>query len=1195
MKRIISLVLLVFLIPALGMAQTFPTDDEWEAIMKTDPVTGLSTPLTDVVDDGQGPRDIVGDIDRPAAFLYQDADYLYARLRLNVTPLLSPGNVAPYSWGLLFDTDGDLDNFEIVAVVSGITNPDTVKIHLNSQTNPTDPTDAFGPAIFTQPFALLGRVELACNQSTNPVPPCFSNNNDFFLDFAVPISVLVANGADMDQLRVIVAAGNADNRFNGDFAGEGDTIEELISNPVLQPRVQITSPANGSIVNTPTSSISGTAAPGATVTVIVDGGMPIVVTANATGEWTVNLAQSLADGVHTVQADALNGTLTTTTTISFEQDTIAPALSITAPVNGSVITNTTPSIIGTTEPGVTLLVSIDGGAAQTVVVSNTGDWQLDLTSSLTLGGHNVVATAIDAAGNITTASSSFIIDVDECAAGLDNCDVNATCTNLPIGFQCTCNAGFAGDGVTCNDVDECALGTDNCDPRVTCTNTVPGFVCGACPAGFEDVFGNGTFCRDIDECALGIDNCDPNTFCINTPGSFICGNCPAGFEDVNGDGSLCEDIDECTLGTDNCDPLVSCTNTVGGFTCGACPAGYDDAFGDGTFCSDIDECADDTLNNCDPAVTCTNTPGSFTCGACPGGYVDTNGDGTLCEDIDECADPGLNDCDDLVTCTNFPGTYLCGSCPTGYTDVNSNGTECVDFDECADPADNNCDPLVVCTNTPGSFTCGACPAGYIDTNGDGTLCDDLNECLLGLDNCDPLVECTNIIGGFLCGACPAGYADTNGDGTLCEDIDECADGTHDCDANLFCVNQPGTFTCENCPAGFEDVNGDGTLCEDIDECLNQTNNCGEFAICMNTPGSFACACPPGFIDVNGDGTLCEDIDECLMDPCADNVTCTNTIGGFECGMCPAGFAGDGVVCEDIDECATMEDDCDELVECINEPGGFACGECPEGYVDEFEDGTSCVNIDECEEGLDNCDQNATCTDTPGGFDCTCLPGFEGDGIECVATGAPVITSPTEGSLLSNARPTITGTAQPNSTIQITIDGGVPVDVEVDSEGNWSFTPTADLGEGNHTVEASDGENTSSVTFTVDTVPPTVSILTPVDGSTLPNPPTQVTGTAEPGATIVVILDGVQVGTTTADENGNWSVPISTAGPGSHTVEVRATDAAGNSTTVQITFDVAETVGFYLSGGACSATGGSGAGLEVFLTLLGLLALRRRRS
>ena len=43
----------------------------------------------------------------------------------------------------------------------------------------------------------------------------------------------------------------------------------------------------------------------------------------------------------------------------------------------------------------------------------------------------------------------FIIDVDECADETDNCHDNATCTNNDGSYECECNVGYTGDGVTC--------------------------------------------------------------------------------------------------------------------------------------------------------------------------------------------------------------------------------------------------------------------------------------------------------------------------------------------------------------------------------------------------------------------------------------------------------------------------------------------------------------------------------------------------------------------------------------------------------------------------------------------------------------------------------------------------------------------------------------------------------------------------
>ena len=41
-------------------------------------------------------------------------------------------------------------------------------------------------------------------------------------------------------------------------------------------------------------------------------------------------------------------------------------------------------------------------------------------------------------------------DIDECEEGTDNCDDdNGTCINNEGSFECTCNTGYSGDGVTC--------------------------------------------------------------------------------------------------------------------------------------------------------------------------------------------------------------------------------------------------------------------------------------------------------------------------------------------------------------------------------------------------------------------------------------------------------------------------------------------------------------------------------------------------------------------------------------------------------------------------------------------------------------------------------------------------------------------------------------------------------------------------
>ena len=43
-------------------------------------------------------------------------------------------------------------------------------------------------------------------------------------------------------------------------------------------------------------------------------------------------------------------------------------------------------------------------------------------------------------------------DINECAAGMDDCDSNADCTNLPGSYTCTCRDGYEGDGQTCTGI-----------------------------------------------------------------------------------------------------------------------------------------------------------------------------------------------------------------------------------------------------------------------------------------------------------------------------------------------------------------------------------------------------------------------------------------------------------------------------------------------------------------------------------------------------------------------------------------------------------------------------------------------------------------------------------------------------------------------------------------------------------------------
>ena len=88
------------------------------------------------------------------------------------------------------------------------------------------------------------------------------------------------------------------------------------------------------------------------------------------------------------------------------------------------------------------------------------------------------------------------VDIDECAQGAADCDENASCENLPGGFECLCDDGFTGTGLECADIDECLDETDDCDDFAICSNTIGGYEC-ACP---ECMVGDGRRCEPQPGC-----------------------------------------------------------------------------------------------------------------------------------------------------------------------------------------------------------------------------------------------------------------------------------------------------------------------------------------------------------------------------------------------------------------------------------------------------------------------------------------------------------------------------------------------------------------------------------------------------------------------------------------------------------------------------------------------------------------------
>lgn len=162
--------------------------------------------------------------------------------------------------------------------------------------------------------------------------------------------------------------------------------------------------------------VSGTAEPGTTVTVVIDGMAAGTVVADAQGRWSFTPATALMDGMHTVSAtarDAGGNVSPSSTPVSFSTDTTAPtAPTITAPANNAALSDSTPTITGTAEAGSTVTVRVDGMPVGTAVADTMGVFSFTVPSALTDGAHVITATSVDAAGNTSPASSPVNVTVD---------------------------------------------------------------------------------------------------------------------------------------------------------------------------------------------------------------------------------------------------------------------------------------------------------------------------------------------------------------------------------------------------------------------------------------------------------------------------------------------------------------------------------------------------------------------------------------------------------------------------------------------------------------------------------------------------------------------------------------------------------------------------------------------------------------
>lgn len=185
--------------------------------------------------------------------------------------------------------------------------------------------------------------------------------------------------------------------------------------------------------------------------------------------------------------------------------------------------------------------------------------------------------------------------------------------------------------------------------------------------------------------------------------------------------------------------------------------------------------------------------------------------------------------------------------------------------------------------------------------------------------------------------------------------------------------------------------------------------------------------------------------------------------------------------------------------------------------------------------------------------------------------APVITvtSPTASQMLTNNKPKFTWEVTDDDsgvnpdTIGIIIDSGSKITSGITKTAitggyQCTYTPSSALADGNHTIkfDASDNDGNAatqkSVTFKVDTVPPTLSVTAPTEGLVTNKSACTVSGTTNDETsspvTVTVKLNSGSAENVTVNSDGTFSKALTLA-QGTNTIVITARDAADKTTSI----------------------------------------------
>ncbi len=159
--------------------------------------------------------------------------------------------------------------------------------------------------------------------------------------------------------------------------------------------------------------------------------------------------------------------------------------------------------------------------------------------------------------------------------------------------------------------------------------------------------------------------------------------------------------------------------------------------------------------------------------------------------------------------------------------------------------------------------------------------------------------------------------------------------------------------------------------------------------------------------------------------------------------------------------------------------------------------------------------------------------------------ALTVTQPAEGMITNSALVTVSGSVGDSTTVTLLING-----THVTVGANGSYTTQVPLSEGQNTISVSVTDaagNTTTLSRHVikDTVPPSLTLSNPVNGTVTNQTSISVEGMTSDSTTVTVKVNGISV---SVGSEGAFSTNVALV-EGNNVITVAATDAGSNTTTV----------------------------------------------